>query len=172
MPPPAKPRNKIRQIVRLKHAIQRWRHRCITTASFTSTSTSTTSSDSETEGRRTPSAGTLAVYVGSERHRFVIPTRFLNLPVFLSLLKKAEEEFGFQTTGGLVIPCDVTFFKRLLQRLLQVLNRDDNRFSKLDLDDFTAMFADLNIDSTGHCKDVNNANDFGNGFNLLQKARV
>ncbi|KAJ0567109.1 putative small auxin-up RNA [Helianthus annuus] len=168
MPPPAKTRNKIRQIVRLKHAIQRWRHRCITTASITSTSTTSSDSETETERRRTPSAGTLAVYVGSERHRFVIPTRFLNLPVFLSLLKKAEEEFGFQTTGGLVIPCDVTFFKRLLQ----VLNRDDNGLSKLDLDDFTAMFADLNIDSTAHCKDVNNVSDFANGFNQLQKARV
>ncbi|KAK9055303.1 hypothetical protein SSX86_026385 [Deinandra increscens subsp. villosa] len=160
-----KSNNKISQIVRLKQVMQRWRRRCITTASFTS--------DSESEidysfrrHRRIPSAGSLAVYVGSERRRFVIPTRFLNLPVFVSLLNKAEEEFGFQTTGGLVIPCDVVFFKRLLK----VLERNDSGFSTLDLDDFVAMFADLTIDSSAHCKD--NSSSCRSFTPLLQKARV
>ncbi|KAI3786961.1 hypothetical protein L1987_41072 [Smallanthus sonchifolius] len=163
MPSPAKKGNRISQIIRLKQVMQRWRHQCISTDSSTS--------DSETESHRErrciPSAGSLAVYVGPERHRFVIPTRFLNLPVFLSLLNKAEEEFGFQTTGGLVIPCDVNFFRRLLK----VLEKNESGFSALDLDDFTAMFADLTIGSTAHCKDVNNSNC--RSFTpLLQKARV
>lgn len=154
MPSPAnKLHNKITQIVRLKHLMQRWRHRCITT-------------DSDSRRHHTPSAGTLAVYIGPERHRFIIPTRFVNLPVFSSLLNKAEEEFGFQTTGGLMIPCDVNFFRWLLN----VLNRNENgSFAMLDLDDFTAMFANSTIDSSPHCKDVVNCRSF---TPLLQKARV
>ncbi|KAK1420856.1 hypothetical protein QVD17_22768 [Tagetes erecta] len=158
-----KSNNKISQIVRLKQVMQRWRRRCITTDTFTSDSDSDT--DFPLHPRRIPSAGSLAVYVGSERRRFIIPTRFLNLPVFVSLLNKAEEEFGFQTTGGLVIPCDVRFFKKLLK----VLERNDSGFSGLDLDDFAAMFADLTtIDSSVHCKDLN-CRSF---TPLLQKARV
>ncbi|XP_076947747.1 protein SMALL AUXIN UP-REGULATED RNA 12-like [Bidens hawaiensis] len=150
MPSPAKKDNKINQIVCLKQVMRRWRRRCIT-------------SDSDTE-QQLPSAGSLAVYVGPDRHRFVIPTRFLNLPVFLSLLNKAEEEFGFQTTGGLVIPSDVSFFKWLLN----VLNRNQNGVSGLDLDDFMAMFSETEIDVTEHCKEAVN-----NCFTpLLEKARV
>ncbi|XP_076930899.1 auxin-responsive protein SAUR20-like [Bidens hawaiensis] len=138
--------NKISQIVRLKHVMQRWRWRCIPSA-----------------------AGSLAVYVGSERRRFIIPTRFLNLPVFVSLLNKAEEEFGFQTTGGLIIPCDVGFFKKLLK----ALERNDNNglSSMLDLDDFVAMFAELAIESSAHCKEVKFSR-CRSLTPLLQKARV
>nr|XP_043626143.1 auxin-responsive protein SAUR21-like [Erigeron canadensis] len=110
--------NKISQIVRLKQVVQRWR-------------------------RRIATAGSLAVYVGTERRRFIIPTRFLNLPVFVSLLNKAEEEFGFQSSGGLVLPCDVVFFTNLLD----VLEKNERQFSDFDFDDFMAMFSDL--DATG-----------------------
>lgn len=165
MASPMKKGNKISQIVRLKQVMQRWRRRCISSDSFTSDSDSDIYASRQR--RRIPSAGSLAVYVGSERCRFVIPTRFLNMPVFVSLLNKAEEEFGFQTTGGLVIPCDVIFFRRLLK----VLERNDSGFCALDLDDFTVMFADLAIDSTSYCKDADNSNY--RGFTpLLQKARV
>ncbi|XP_076945862.1 protein SMALL AUXIN UP-REGULATED RNA 12-like [Bidens hawaiensis] len=150
-PPPLSPmasspvKNKISQIVRLKHVMQRWRRRCIPSA-----------------------GGSLAIYVGSERRRFIIPTRFLNLPVFVSLLNKAEEEFGFQTTGGLTIPCDVGFFKKLLK----VLDRNDTGLSStLDLDDFAAMFAELAIDSSAHCKEVKFSR-CRSYTPLLQKARV
>ncbi|KAI3711832.1 hypothetical protein L1987_70380 [Smallanthus sonchifolius] len=134
--------NKISQIVRLKQVVQRWR-------------------------RRLPSAGYLAVYVGAERRRFVIPTRFLNLPVFVSLLNKAEEEFGFQTSGGLVLPCDVVFFKKLLN----VLERDERGFGALDLDVFTARFSDLAVDSSSSCKNARVSD--GHSFTpLLQKTEV
>ncbi|KVI11873.1 auxin-responsive protein SAUR50-like [Cynara cardunculus var. scolymus] len=155
--------NKISQIVRLKQVMQRWRRRCINTHSFTSDS----DSEIDRQRRRIPSPGSLAVYVGIERRRFVIPTKFLNLPVFRSLLNKAEEEFGFQKTGGLVLPCDVIFFKRLLK----ALERNEGGFGSLDLDDFTAMFADLTVDSVSYCKDANNSNC--HSFSpLLQKTRV
>lgn len=155
--------NKISQIVRLKQVMQRWRRRCTTTHSLTSDS----DSEIDRQRRRIPSPGSLAVYVGIERRRFVIPTRFLNLPVFRALLNKAEEEFGFQKTGGLVLPCDVVFFKRLLK----TLERNERGFGALDLDDFTAMFADVTIDSIPYCKDANNSNC--HSFSpLLQKTRV
>ncbi|KAI3664834.1 hypothetical protein L6452_43443 [Arctium lappa] len=101
------------QIVRLKKVVQRWR--C-----------------------RIPSVGSLAVYVDVERRRFLIPTRYLNLPVFVSLLNIAKEEFGFQTDGGLVLPCNVVFFNKLLN----LLERDEPEFDALDLDDFSEMFSD------------------------------
>ncbi|KAJ0749288.1 putative small auxin-up RNA [Helianthus annuus] len=150
MSSPAKNPNKISQIVKLKQVMQRWRRRCI------------------------PSGGSLAVYVGPERRRFIIPTRFLNLPVFFSLLNKAEEEFGFQTTGGLIIPCDVGFFKRLVK----VLERNEIGLMNLGLDDFVAMFDGLAIDSSSsssskYCfKDVDDFSCRSFTPLLQQKARV
>ncbi|KAI9124246.1 hypothetical protein K1719_005546 [Acacia pycnantha] len=50
--------------------------------------------------------GYLAVYVGEEMKRFVIPISHLNQPSFQELLNQAEEEFGFDhPMGGLTIPC-------------------------------------------------------------------
>jgi SAUR family protein len=51
--------------------------------------------------------GHFAVYVGEQRRRFVIPTACLRNPSFLVLLKRVEEEFGFDhpAAGGLTIPC-------------------------------------------------------------------
>ena len=75
-------------------------------------------------------------------------THFLNLLVFVSLLNKVEEEFGFQTTDRFVLPCDVVFFKELLN----VLEREKSGFGALDLDDFSEMFSDLASDSYSLCK--------------------
>ncbi|XP_047049842.1 auxin-induced protein 15A-like [Lolium rigidum] len=49
--------------------------------------------------------GHFAVYVGEQRRRFVIPTAYLRNPSFLVLLKRVEEEFGFDhpAAGGLTI---------------------------------------------------------------------
>ncbi|KAK7405042.1 hypothetical protein VNO78_06196 [Psophocarpus tetragonolobus] len=50
--------------------------------------------------------GYLAVYVGEEMKRFVIPISYLNQPSFQDLLNQAEEEFGYHhPMGGLTIPC-------------------------------------------------------------------
>ncbi|KAL8498342.1 hypothetical protein ACS0TY_021603 [Phlomoides rotata] len=59
--------------------------------------------------------GFLAVYVGPEHRRFIIPTTYLSHPLFKVLLEKVEEEFGFDHTGGLTIPCDTETFKYLLK---------------------------------------------------------
>ncbi|KAL3539046.1 hypothetical protein ACH5RR_002412 [Cinchona calisaya] len=56
--------------------------------------------------------GHMAVYVGEvQKRRFVIPISYLNHRSFLELLKRAEEEFGFDhPTGGLTIPCQEEAF--------------------------------------------------------------
>ncbi|CAA6672156.1 unnamed protein product [Spirodela intermedia] len=84
--------------------------------------------------RRVP-AGFLAVYVGPERRRFVIPTRFLTFPVFSSLLTRAEEEFGFSAGGGLALPCAAEFFRRVLE----ILDSDEARFRDLALEGFVEL---------------------------------
>ncbi|KAJ0985188.1 hypothetical protein J5N97_003544 [Dioscorea zingiberensis] len=89
-------------------------------------------------------AGFVAVYAGADRHRFEIPTRFLNLPVFVSLLERAEEEYGFQPAGGLWLPCDPGF----LEWLVDALGRDESRLARLDLDAFSELFSAVDMESS------------------------
>ncbi|CAH8273765.1 unnamed protein product [Arabidopsis lyrata] len=62
--------------------------------------------------------GYLAVYVGEQKmKRFVVPVSYLNQPSFQDLLRKAEEEFGFDhPMGGLTIPCSEEIFIELASR--------------------------------------------------------
>ncbi|XP_068662826.1 protein SMALL AUXIN UP-REGULATED RNA 51-like [Aristolochia californica] len=76
--------------------------------------------------------GYLAVYVGPELRRFIIPTTYLSLPVFKALLEKAEEEFGFDPNGALTIPCEIETFKYILQALgHNQKSQDDERIDNL-----------------------------------------
>lgn len=63
--------------------------------------------------------GYLAVYVGEiKMKRFVVPISYLNQPSFQDLLRKAEDEFGFDhPMGGLTIPCSEEIFIDLASRL-------------------------------------------------------
>ncbi|KAJ9132755.1 hypothetical protein P3X46_033592 [Hevea brasiliensis] len=56
--------------------------------------------------------GFMAVYVGeSQKKRFIVPFSVLNQPSFQELLRKAEEEFGFDhPMGGLTLPCREDIF--------------------------------------------------------------
>ncbi|KAK1420771.1 hypothetical protein QVD17_22625 [Tagetes erecta] len=63
--------------------------------------------------RRTPT-GFFTVYVGEERHRFVVPTGYLSHPLFKMLLEKSSEEFGFGQKNGLVVPCSVKAFQEVV----------------------------------------------------------
>ncbi|KAL0338483.1 UNVERIFIED_CONTAM: Auxin-responsive protein SAUR32 [Sesamum angustifolium] len=47
--------------------------------------------------------------------RFVVELCLLKQPAFLRLLKLAEEEYGFQQTGTLAVPCPPEELKRILQ---------------------------------------------------------
>ncbi|RYR67012.1 hypothetical protein Ahy_A03g013233 isoform B [Arachis hypogaea] len=141
--------DRIRQIVRLKQLMMRWRvisHR--------------RHHHHTSSPRRAPS-GFVFVYVGQERKRFVIPARFLNLPVFADLLEETEEVFGLRCSGGLLLPCEVAFFSNIVKHL----EKDEHKYGKLSLEDFVNMVSDLASDSS--CKEGIVA------FTpLLQKARV
>ncbi|XP_074313204.1 auxin-responsive protein SAUR21-like [Silene latifolia] len=60
--------------------------------------------------------GHIPVYVGHNKDmkRYVVPLSFLNHPSFLDLLRRSEEEFGFDhPMGGLTIPCSEESFINL-----------------------------------------------------------
>ncbi|KAL3653689.1 hypothetical protein CASFOL_003370 [Castilleja foliolosa] len=63
------------------------------------------------EARNIPK-GCFAVTVGQgdEMRRFVVPVAYVNHPLFLELLKEAEEEYGFEQEGPINIPCHVEEF--------------------------------------------------------------
>lgn len=63
--------------------------------------------------------GYLAVYVGeNQKKRFLVPVSYLSQPSFQVLLRKAEEEFGFDhPMGGLTIPCREDIFLNLTSHL-------------------------------------------------------
>ena len=63
--------------------------------------------------------GYLAVYMGEvQRKRFVVPLSYLDQPMFQDLLRRSEEEFGFNhPMGGLTIPCREEAFVHLTTQL-------------------------------------------------------
>lgn len=76
--------------------------------------------------------GFVPVYVGQEHQRFVIPVMYLHHPLFEGFLKAAEQEFGYDQNGGLLIPCDVTDFEEttLQMKDCQLLRRSSSALSK------------------------------------------
>ncbi|RWW64527.1 hypothetical protein BHE74_00028219 [Ensete ventricosum] len=61
--------------------------------------------------------GHFVVYVGKNRSRYIVPISYLDHPEFQSLLRQAEEEFGFKHHMGLTIPCDEVAFRSLTSSL-------------------------------------------------------
>ncbi|QCD98073.1 auxin-responsive protein SAUR15 [Vigna unguiculata] len=80
-----------------------------------------------------PPTGFFALYVGEERQRYVVPTRYLSHPLFKMLLEKAYNEFGFSQRNGLVVPCSVSTFE-------EVLNAIECNNGTFDLGKFFAEF--------------------------------
>ncbi|KAH9307598.1 hypothetical protein KI387_035509, partial [Taxus chinensis] len=73
--------------------------------------------------------GHCAVYVGSARTRFIIPTDYFNHTLFRALLNKAEEEYGFDHQMGLTIPCEEISF----QHLTSMLAKNDPALRNMEL---------------------------------------
>ncbi|KAI3456685.1 hypothetical protein Pfo_013348 [Paulownia fortunei] len=61
--------------------------------------------------------GHLPVYVGEEMERFVVSAELLNHPIFVKLLNKSAQEYGYEQKGVLRIPCHVFLFERVLEVL-------------------------------------------------------
>ncbi|KAG2306345.1 hypothetical protein Bca52824_026093 [Brassica carinata] len=62
--------------------------------------------------------GHLAVYVGDEMQRFVIPTKYLQYPEFKVLMDEVADEFGYEHEGGIHIPCEESVFEEILIRYM------------------------------------------------------
>ncbi|OMO64863.1 Auxin responsive SAUR protein [Corchorus capsularis] len=58
--------------------------------------------------------GCFTVYIGPEKQRFVVKTKYANHPLFKILLEEAESEYGFNSEGPLVLPCNVDLFCKML----------------------------------------------------------
>lgn len=66
------------------------------------------------QGKRDVPKGYLAIKVGraeEEQQRFVVPVSYFNHPLFIQLLKEAEEVYGFHHKGTITIPCHVEQFR-------------------------------------------------------------
>ncbi|EOA31703.1 hypothetical protein CARUB_v10014909mg [Capsella rubella] len=61
--------------------------------------------------------GHVPVYVGEEMERFVVSAELLNHPVFIGLLNRSAQEYGYEQKGGLQIPCHVLVFERIMESL-------------------------------------------------------
>jgi hypothetical protein len=80
-------------------------------------------------------------YFGDEHHRFVVNTKMLKHVEFQWLLDKSAQEYGYKYEGGLIIPCKVEFF----QRLLKHIKEGGNHSSKwIDWELFQAFATDIN----------------------------
>ncbi|OIW14612.1 hypothetical protein TanjilG_32954 [Lupinus angustifolius] len=133
---PSNKSNMIKQIVRLHQILKRLRK--IANSPKTSRSRSNNSNKRTNILKRTLSLsesdggscnmvpkGYFAVCVGIELKRFVIPTEYLGHQAFHKLLREAEEEFGFEQTGVLRIPCEVSVF----ENILMIVSSQKCRFS-------------------------------------------
>ncbi|KAI3460672.1 hypothetical protein Pfo_017335 [Paulownia fortunei] len=68
----------------------------------------------EVEAKKIAPRGHFVVYVGIEMTRFVVPISFLKNPLFQQLLDRAAEEYGFDNTSRITLPCDEATFRRLI----------------------------------------------------------
>ncbi|MBA0786862.1 hypothetical protein Gotri_026349 [Gossypium trilobum] len=148
----SKKSNKISEIVRLQQIVKKWKR--LANASKKTTNTGSGGGKSMKFFKRTLSfndvsaattgygseivpKGFLAVCVGKELKRYIIPMEYLGHEAFGILLRKTEEEFGFQQEGVLKIPCDVSMFDNILNLLQHKKDDDDALFFRLDNSDLT-----------------------------------
>lgn len=155
----SKKSNKIREIVRLQQILKKWKKLANAPKNTTSNNNSSNSScnnintssksikflkktlsfsDSSSSNMAAEVVvpkGFLAVCVGEEQKRFIIPTDYLGHQAFGILLREAEEEYGFQQEGILKIPCQVAVFEKIL-KVVEEKRSDSMFFSNADTKDF------------------------------------
>jgi len=79
-----------------------------------SKSWSFTKATSSSKSNKIAPDGCFTVYVGPQKQRFVIKTKFANHPLFKMLLEDAEMEYGYNSDGPIMLPCDVDLFYKIL----------------------------------------------------------
>ncbi|KAI7758158.1 hypothetical protein M8C21_015676 [Ambrosia artemisiifolia] len=61
--------------------------------------------------------GFFPVYVGPEKQWFAVKTKYVNHPLFRTLLQDTETEYGYNTPGPIVLPCEVDLFYRVVAEM-------------------------------------------------------
>ncbi|XP_023766458.1 auxin-responsive protein SAUR26 [Lactuca sativa] len=61
--------------------------------------------------------GFFPVYVGPEKQWFAVKTQYANHPLFRMLLEDAEVEYGYDTPGPILLPCEVDLFYRVVAEM-------------------------------------------------------
>ncbi|KAJ0231813.1 Auxin-responsive protein SAUR40 [Hirschfeldia incana] len=62
-------------------------------------------------------SGLVPVNVGEKMERFLVSAELLNHPVFVGLLNRSAEEYGYAQKGVLHIPCNVFVFEKVVEAL-------------------------------------------------------
>ncbi|XP_049349444.1 auxin-responsive protein SAUR50-like [Solanum verrucosum] len=71
--------------------------------------------------------GCFWVYVGPNKEKFVIKTKYANHPLFKKLLEDAEKEYGYSySQGPILLPCDVDYFYVVLADMVNKKEIDDS----------------------------------------------
>nr|XP_043631541.1 auxin-responsive protein SAUR66-like [Erigeron canadensis] len=78
---------------------------------------------SKNRNERMANKGHFVVYT-TDKNRFVIPLRYLNINVFRELLRMSEDEFGLPTDGPITLVCDSTLMNYLINVFERGLSRE------------------------------------------------
>ncbi|KAF8103462.1 hypothetical protein N665_0188s0398 [Sinapis alba] len=62
-------------------------------------------------------SGLVPVNVGEKMERFLVSAELLNHPVFVGLLNRSAQEYGYAQKGVLHIPCNVLVFEQVVEAL-------------------------------------------------------
>ncbi|XP_076882255.1 indole-3-acetic acid-induced protein ARG7-like [Bidens hawaiensis] len=61
--------------------------------------------------------GCCPVYVGPNKQKFTLKMKHVNHPLFLMLLEEAVTEYGYNSNGPILLPCDVDLFYKVLTEM-------------------------------------------------------
>ncbi|XP_022718107.1 auxin-responsive protein SAUR72-like [Durio zibethinus] len=108
----------IRRLSRVADASSRYsRLRSDTNSTYRAQSFRVGVSSFKKQARRSVPEGHVPVYVGEEMERFAVSAELLNHPVFIGLLNKSAQEYGYEQKGVLHIPCHVLVFELVMEAL-------------------------------------------------------
>ena len=93
--------------------------------SFATLPRSLSTKERKTNSKMAPH-GCFFVYVGPEKQRFVIKTKYVNHPLFKGLLEDAENEYGFISDGPILLPCDLNLFYKVLAEMDGSTSEDED----------------------------------------------
>lgn len=83
-------------------------------------------SRTKSKSNKVAPVGCFSVYVGPNKQRFIIKTEYANHPLFKLLLEDAELEYGYDSQGPILIPCEVDLFYRILAEIEISSSCDDD----------------------------------------------